>query len=97
MGLQLRDLCVLLLCAGLSLLALQQEGDLEVQPAWFQPLEHHSDSSSHARGATDSSHIMSTYANGIAPLENEMVSVTTQCGGLSQSEESGYHGYSAHA
>jgi hypothetical protein len=77
MGVRLRDICVLLCCTALALLALQQEGDLDVQPVWFQPIEHITQTSGQARGsAVDSGmQLMTTYANGIAPLPNELVSV----------------------
>jgi len=75
MALGVRELAVLLCCAALALLALQQEGELQVQPVWFQPIEHSIDAvhdgHAHGRGASDVQ-IMSSYANGQAPRENEL-------------------------
>jgi hypothetical protein len=76
-----REVVVLLCCALLALLALQQDGELQVAPVWFQPLERgqRTDSGGHivrTRGSADEDmQIMQSYANGIAPLENELVYV----------------------
>jgi hypothetical protein len=71
MALGARDLFVLVCCAALALLTLQQEGDLQIQPAWFQPLETKIDSGAMPHSSMQ---LMSTYANGIAPMENELAS-----------------------
>jgi hypothetical protein len=76
MGLGVRELVVLIACGVILLLALTQEGDLHIEPAWFQPVEFHPSTTSTAAGAgPDLGQLMTTYANGIAPLENELVSV----------------------
>lgn len=75
MALGLRDVAVLLCCAAMCLLSLQSEGDLHIEPAWFQPIEMAHTDSAHSRGA-HAHEIMHTYANGIAPLESELVSDT---------------------
>lgn len=77
MALGVRELAVLLCCASMALLALQQEGDLHIEPAWFQPIERQLTSSANAR-VGDTHELMHTYANGIAPLESELVSDTQQ-------------------
>ena len=71
MSLGVRDLAVLLACAIMLLLALTQEGDLHIEPAWFQPVEFHSSAS--IGGGADLGQLMTTYSNGIAPLDNEIV------------------------
>ena len=72
MGVGARDLFVLVCCASLLLLALQREGDLRLQPDWFQPIEAHFTSTANARSG-HAHDIMHTYANGIAPLDSELV------------------------
>lgn len=72
MALGVRELALLLCCAAMALLALQQEGDLHIEPAWFQPIERQM----HANTRGEGHEIMHTYANGIAPLESELVSGT---------------------
>lgn len=81
MSLGLRELVVLLACGTILLLGLSQEGDLQIEGAWFQPVEFtgidtHGGGvgSLGGRSGPDLGQLMTTYANGIAPTENEIAS-----------------------
>lgn len=77
MGLGFRELFVLLSCGVILLLALTQEGDLHMEVAWFQPIEFFGTTSASGGGgpinAPPLGTLMTTYANGVAPKENEIV------------------------
>jgi len=65
MALGVRESGALLACCILLLLAVRQEGDIRIERRWGQAIEGVMD-------GVDGEGIMATYANGIAPMENEI-------------------------